>query len=107
VVACHIEVLLAIGEIDARNALLKDAFGLIEAMLSCRDKNVRDLAYVQLLENADQPSCIGPCPSSDGLPSSNWTGGNGTGGVSHSRLPLLIDQTANVIDLSRSRRSDE
>jgi hypothetical protein len=36
-----------------RDRLLTRAFSLLEAMLMCDDKNVRELAFIQFLENAD------------------------------------------------------
>jgi hypothetical protein len=49
----YIEILLAMRESRERDRLLTRAFSLLEAMLSCDDKYVRDLAFIQFLENAD------------------------------------------------------
>ena len=51
--AKYVEVLLAMGESRVRDYLLARAFELLDAMLASADRNVRDLAFIEFLENAD------------------------------------------------------
>jgi hypothetical protein len=53
VVSSYIEVLLAMHASCGRDRLLARAFGLVDAMLEATDQNVRDLAFIEVLEGAD------------------------------------------------------
>jgi hypothetical protein len=49
----YVEILLAMRESRGRDRLLTRAFSLLDAMLSGDDQDVRDLAFIEFLENAD------------------------------------------------------
>lgn len=53
VFSTYVEVLLAMDESRTRDHLLGRAFVFLDDMLASNDKNVRDLAFIEFLENAE------------------------------------------------------